>query len=294
MIEFKALEAFIRVAQLSSFRGAAKQLNTTQPAISHRVAMLERQLGFPLFLRTARGATLTARGRTVLDHAERLLALRSDMLARVMDPTALRGTVRLGVAETIVHTWLGRFVERMNAAYPQIVLDIEVDTTYRLRAALEANTLDVAFLLGPISGPNLANAALSRYPLGYVARHDIGLPRGRVTLAALARWPIITYQKETIPHNIVQETFARAGLGQVRIFASSSLSTIVRMTSDGIGVSFIPPIIIERERRAGELRVLKPDAPAAALEFTVTWSTTGTSHLAEPVARLARSVAAER
>jgi DNA-binding transcriptional LysR family regulator len=288
MTEFKSLEAFLRVAQL-----AAKHLNTTQPAVSHRVAALERQFGFPLFQRTARGATLTPRGRAVRDYAERLMALRSEMLTRVMDPAALRGTVRLGVAETIVHTWFSRFVERMNAAHPQIVLDIQVDITYRLRAALEANTLDVAFLLGPISGQNLANAPLSRYPLAYVARSDIKLPRGRVTLADIARWPIITYQKETIPHNMVQETFARAGLTQVRIFASSSLSTIVRMTLDGIGVSFIPPVVIERERQAKQLRLLKPDVPAALLEFTVTWPTAGSSHLAEAVARIARSVAAE-
>ena len=42
-------------------------------------------------------------------------------------PSAVSGTLRLGVAETIVHTWLARFIERVHALYPDVTLEIEVD-----------------------------------------------------------------------------------------------------------------------------------------------------------------------
>lgn len=48
MVDFKALETFIWVVTLGSFRGAAHKLNTTQPAISQRIAQLERELGVRL------------------------------------------------------------------------------------------------------------------------------------------------------------------------------------------------------------------------------------------------------
>jgi hypothetical protein len=41
------------------------------------------------------------------------------MIAAVSDPAQLWGSLRLGVAETIVYTWLPQFLERMSAAYPR-------------------------------------------------------------------------------------------------------------------------------------------------------------------------------
>ena len=293
MVDFKTLEAFVRVAQLGSFRAAAERLGTTQPAISQRLALLEQELGFDVLARGPRGTVLTARGRTALGYAERLIALRSEMLTSVMEPDAMSGVVRLGVAETIVHTWLGRFVERVTTTFPGITLDIEVDITYNLREALETNRLDLAFLLGPVSGSNIANAPLSRYPLAYVARPDLPLPDGPVPLSAIAHYPIITYQKQTIPYSIVQDSCARAGIAGVRIFATSSLSTIARMTLDGIGISLIPPAVIQRELSNGELRIIETEDSIPVLDFTVTWAINSGSHLAEALARLAQKVAAE-
>ena len=45
MLDFKSLETFLWVVTLGSFRGAAQRLNTTQPAISQRIAQLEREMG---------------------------------------------------------------------------------------------------------------------------------------------------------------------------------------------------------------------------------------------------------
>ena len=45
MTDFKAIETFMWVVTLGSFRGAAQKLNTTQPAISQRIAQLEREVG---------------------------------------------------------------------------------------------------------------------------------------------------------------------------------------------------------------------------------------------------------
>src|ERR1043165_1061108 len=48
MIDCKSLETFLWVANLRSFRGAAEKLNTTQPAVSLRIAQLAEDLGVRL------------------------------------------------------------------------------------------------------------------------------------------------------------------------------------------------------------------------------------------------------
>ena len=54
MTDFKAIETFMWVVTLGSFRGAAQKLNTTQPAISQRIAQLEREVGVRLLQRDRR------------------------------------------------------------------------------------------------------------------------------------------------------------------------------------------------------------------------------------------------
>ena len=48
MLDFRSIETFLWVVKLGSFRGAAARLNTTQPAISQRIAQLEREMGVKL------------------------------------------------------------------------------------------------------------------------------------------------------------------------------------------------------------------------------------------------------
>src|SRR5437660_12344312 len=91
MIDFRGLETFVWVATLGSFRGAARKLNTTQPAISQRIAQLESDLGIRLLERESRAATPTPRGRALLVYAEKLLGLRAEMLAAIGDASSVRG-----------------------------------------------------------------------------------------------------------------------------------------------------------------------------------------------------------
>src|SRR6202021_3714391 len=120
MVDFKSIETFLWVVTLGSFRGAAQRLNTTQPAISQRIAQLEREMGVRLLNREHRVASPTPSGRQMMVYAEKLIGLRSEMMAEVGDPRAMRGGLRLGVAETIVHTWLPRLIKGGNTTLPNL------------------------------------------------------------------------------------------------------------------------------------------------------------------------------
>ena len=135
MADFKAIETFMWVVTLGSFRGAAQKLNTTQPAISQRIAQLEREVGVKLLQRDRRMVLPTPSGRQMMVYAEKLIGLRSEMLAEIGDRSAMRGVLRLGVAETIVHTWLSQLIKSVNHAYPNLSLEIEVDITSNLTHA---------------------------------------------------------------------------------------------------------------------------------------------------------------
>ena len=120
----------------------------------------------------------TPSGRQLMVYAEKLIGLRSEMLAEVGDRSAMRGVLRLGVAETIVHTWLSRLIKSVNTAYPNLSLEIEVDITPNLRARLLAQEIELAFLLGPLSASDRAQprpVRLSRW----LSRQSFARPRQR-------------------------------------------------------------------------------------------------------------------
>src|SRR6202790_5455005 len=169
MVDFKSLETFLWVVTLGSFRAAGDKLNTTQPAISQRIAQLEREVGVKLLNRDHRVASPTPSGRQLMVYAEKLIGLRSEMMAAVGDRSAMRGVLRLGVAETIVHTWLPRLIKSVNNAYPNLSLEIEVDITSNLRSRLLAQEIDLAFVVGPISVSTIHNRLLCDYPVGFIA-----------------------------------------------------------------------------------------------------------------------------
>lgn len=291
MVEFKALHTFAAVADLGSFRGAARRLHMTQPAVSQRIGQLEDELGTRLFERRNRSVTLTATGRELLGYAEKLLRLRGDMLAAVAEKTALRGVLRLGVSETIVHTWLSCFIERLDKTYPHLGIEIEVDISPNLQERLLARQIDLAFLLGPVSAPAVRNLPLCHYPVGFVASPGLKWPRRAVTVAELAAWPIITFSRNTQPYVAVRELFNRPDLPPVRLHASASLSTVVRLALDGIGIAVIPPAVVAPELAAKRLRVIDVAARIPELSFVASWPASVDNPAAEAVAAMAAEIA---
>jgi len=291
MVDFKSIETFLWVVTLGSFRGAAQRLNTTQPAISQRIAQLEREMGVKLLNRDHRVASPTTSGRQLMVYAEKLIGLRSEMMAEVGDRSAMRGVMRLGVAETIVHTWLSRLIKSVNTAYPNLSLEIEVDITPNLSARLLAQEIELAFVLGPLSVSSVRNRPLCDYPIGFLASPSLGLGNGPLTVNDLAKFPIITFPRKTQPYEIVRSLFNRPDLPPIRLHASASLATVIHMAIEGLGIAVIPTAIVENELADGRLQLLSTDLKISPLTFSASWLASPDTVAVELVADLASKIA---
>ncbi|WP_245513293.1 LysR family transcriptional regulator [Enterovirga rhinocerotis] len=288
-MDFRSLEVFVWVANLGSFRGAAARLNTTQPAVSQRIAQLERDLGVRLLERSRTGVVLTERGRVLLGGAERVLGSVAALREEVGDSDATRGSLRLGVAETIVHTWLPRFLERVARSYPALAIEIEVDVTPSLTERLLARQIDLAFVLGEVTHSDVRNLPLCRFPVAFLAAP--GFARRSYRRADLADRTLITFSRPTRPY--ADLTAAIAGIEpRPRIHASASLATVIRMAVDGLGIAAVPTSIAAREITDGSLAPVEVELEMPDLVFVASWPSGPTPFLAETVAAVAAEVAA--
>lgn len=288
MLTLKNLETFVWVIRLSGFGNAAKRLNTTQSAISQRIAQLETSMGAQLIERQPRQVVATPKGRELLRYAEQMLKIRSEMIHKVSTADNLRGYIRLGVSETIAHTQLVELVQIIQASYPSVELDIEVDISTNLRDSLLRGDLDMLIPSMPVLAANVRNHDYVRYPLAWIAGPSLPLPDGPVTLKDIARFPINTYPKTTHPYQNLRDMFLRAGITDFKLYGNTSLSAIARLCAGGIGISVMPPVIIESALQSGELRIIDvADGQLPDLQFMISYVLSADAYLLETIARLA-------
>lgn len=250
-VTLKQLEAFVWIADLGSFRAAAERLNTTQPNISARIAALEEILNVTLMERDAGSVRLTPRGRDLLDHARAVLRQTEALIAASGQKALFDGTLRLGVTEMIVHTWLKDFLRALRAQFPKISVELTVDMSAKLEEELVARRIDLAVQNGPFARVASGTVQLGRYPLIWVAAPGLGLS-GRLSAAELTRHPVLTHARGTQPHAQVAEHF-RALNTAARLVPSSNLAAGMQMALQGMGVAALPEAMIARELAAGEL-----------------------------------------
>jgi DNA-binding transcriptional LysR family regulator len=298
-LDFTILETIQKAAGSASFRMAAKELDTTQARVCQRIGQFEELLDIQLFDRDGRGrrlSALTPKGQEFLVQAAKLIRMRKELEDMFRDPAAVHGIVRLGVSESIVHTWLPALLKQVDTAYPNLELEIEVDISPKLQDLLSARKLNLAFLLGPIDDPDLRSRPLCNFPVAFIASKEIRLPRRSVTLDDIVNLNhrIITFARDTQPYKVLRDRLDDRGL-HATIWASASLEAVVRLALEGLGIAVIPPDVLRKRVEARDmLRPLEIDIELPPLDYVVSWSRasdTGGDNTVQKVIDIAMKVA---
>ncbi len=270
MLNLKQLETFVWIAHLGSFRKAAKHLCTTQPAISTRIANLEETLNVPLFFRDTGSISLTAKGRELLPFAEKLLSNADQFHALANNSEAISGILRVGVSETVVHTWLPHYLSLIHQNLPHLEVELIVDATINLRKELLARNIDVAILLGDVIEPNVISHYICEYSLHWVASPTIP-STALQTVTHFSRWPIITYARNTTPYHEVERYFTKHNNQPTRFYSASSLSASIRLAESGVGIAMLPKEVINDALNNKTLKIIKTDWIPSPLQFSVAY-----------------------
>jgi len=291
-MNLKQLETFVWVATLGSFRKAAKKLNASQPAISSRIVALEETLGVELFVRHAGTFHITAKGTELLPQAQKLILQAERFRENACESNALSGILRLGVAETVVHTWLSTFLTEAHKQFPKVNIEVTVDVTTNMRNELVSRSLDLAFLMGPVSEYSIHNMNLNAFQLDWVCNADFPIGE-KAEIEEIFSNPIMTYARNTRPFLEVQ-TYARdMEIDELRLFPSTSLAASMKMTLDGLGIAMLPTSMIREELENGRLRIIKSNWRPTSLVFTASFSREPFNPVVEKMAELAVKIAHE-
>jgi DNA-binding transcriptional LysR family regulator len=272
-MNLRFIETFVLLARLGNFRAVAQRLNTTQPAVSARIVALERELGVTLFVRGGRGATLTPEGTEALRHAETMMAGWTAMRQAAAGPESYAGSVRVGAIDAVVRTWLPGLIERLATALPKATVEITADTSINLTRGVASGDIHMAVLIDPPGGAFNAGSGegtegrawatrpLCAFAMAWVASPALVDGKRKLSIADLARLPIITYPVDTPPYRLIADYLGEGALPRRPASSSNSLSTMIRLAADGLGLAAIPPACIARQLEDGDLVVVPVEKP---------------------------------
>lgn len=255
-MEIKQLEAFLAVASLGSFNAAANRLHITQPAISARIRYLETELGVALFDRAVRPVRLTGHGYRVLDYAERMVDMASEMAAIAGDQgkSAVR-RVSIGLPSAIARDWAPKMVSLLRAEWPEMAIEFRIDRSPILRDMLNDGAIDMALLIGPVVDPGVRCLPLRRYEQVWIA-HSASPLTARTTIAELSAHPVITYSKKSFAFVEIENALRLNGIRNYQLSSSDSSEAILSIVKEGLGVGFVLRPAAEIDIASGAVRVL--------------------------------------
>ncbi|MGQ0684635.1 LysR family transcriptional regulator [Bradyrhizobium sp.] len=250
-----ALDTFLTVHRRGGVSNAARALHRSQPAISRRIALLEQELGVPLFERVAGRTRLSDAGRVMVPYAERAVAAAQDAENAIRALTRQNaGPVSLAVVGTLAGGLLSEILKRFAREYPDANLTLSTATSTEVSDLIRRGEATIGLRYDMDRLRDLDYERLASEPLQAVCAADHPLAGKRVArLADLRdeRWiafPEIPGRRE-ISASHVYALFLTHGLGEVAWTPVDSLTAQKRLVEAGLGIA-----LLTQSNAADELR----------------------------------------
>ena len=270
-MDLRQLEILRAIAETGTFTGAGEKLHVSQPAISRQVAMLEEELGEPLFLREGRGATPTRAGHKLIQLGHRLLEDLTNTVKQIRDEhQELGGTLRIAGGMTVCLYVLPPLLKQFQHAHPGVEINVITGATPRLVRQLRTGGADVGLLTLPIDEPScVVLPAMKEELLLVMPRQHRLAGRRRVRARDLAAEPFVLFERSSNTRRTIDRLFTRVGIEPRVVLETENVEILKALVTTGIGLTIIPYQAVAAEVAAGQLACAR--VTGAVLERDTGW-----------------------
>ncbi len=234
---------------------AAAALHTSQPGVSRQIRALEEELGAAIFVRQGRRLTaMTEAGREIVEGVERILAEIAN-LKSVAEEHAhhAKGHLAVGVTHTQARYAAPRVVTAFKKRFPEVKLKLLQGNPHQLAKMVVAGEADLA----------IATEALAEYPQlvsvpAFQWHHAVVVPKGHalakvkpLTLEAIAKYPIVTYDPTFAGRTSIDRTFSTRGLHPEFALTALDSDVIKSYVSLGLGAGIVAEMATHNAKQEG-------------------------------------------
>jgi DNA-binding transcriptional LysR family regulator len=240
------LQAFVHIAEVGSFRGAALQMEVSQPALSRAIRQAEQTLGARLFDRDTRNLQVTAVGRELLPIAQRVLREFDASFGELGQFLQGRtGTVTVVTLPSIGASLLTRAVASFGARHPQVDFKLMEAPAESLLTVIDEGRADFGLSVKPAPDRRLRYRQLLDDPFVLLCRDDDVLAkRTSVPWSVFATRPFIGSQPRSSIRQITDAVFLQRRMSVRAILEYPSVSAGASLVLAGAGITALPRLAL--------------------------------------------------
>ncbi|SDH09638.1 DNA-binding transcriptional regulator, LysR family [Pseudomonas flavescens] len=274
----RQLHHFVALAETGQVSRAALRCHVSQSAMTASLQGLEKVLGVDLFMRQASGIRLTTEGLRFLRNAQRVISSLDEAVSDIRTvPVATRGTVRIGLTETISAYLMPRVLPALHRKFPQLEVVCIEQERQQTEEALLAGKLDLALMLtSNLSGhPGLHCETLLRSNRQFWASQEHPLLlQERVSLADIATQHYLLLDMDE--HlTTVQRYWGHHGLRPRVSLQSQSIEAVRSLVAAGEGVTILSDLVYRPWSLEGQRIVRRPISDEVpSMDVGLVWSHT--------------------
>jgi DNA-binding transcriptional LysR family regulator len=259
------LRAFVEVVTRGSFTAAAKELNLTQPAVTHQIQELEKRFNTVLVERLGKRAHLTHAGEKLIEHARQLLdddRRAQASMRRFVDGGI--GRVRIGTSMTMMMYALPAILRKLKTEHPLFEINLKAGLTRDTLRGLKSNTLDLGICALPVDSHGFDTVPLIEDELVAIVPESFGPVPKTVTPAFLARCPLILGNQDSALHRVVADWLSRSGPPPKPVMTFDNVEAIKSVVAVGLGASVVPSLCLGVGHVSMANTIVAPLSPRAA------------------------------
>jgi len=254
-MEHRNLVSFKKVAEAGSFSKAAKELGYAQPTVTFQIKQLEGELGVILFDRIGNHISLTEAGATLLDYSYRMLSLENEVKNRIKEDDTPSGTIRIASIDSLCANLLPSLIRDFSELYPSVTISASSASKAEVLNSITNGSADFGFYIDFVPPPDGYNTVLSsRNSLSFLCDPSYKANRQEsFKISELAGIPMIVTEKYCTYRNLLQQIFAKNNTELRVYFESENTEVIKHFAEAGIGVAFLPEIVVKEELKEQKL-----------------------------------------
>jgi LysR family transcriptional regulator, cyn operon transcriptional activator len=257
-IEIRHLRYFLVLADMGTFTRAAEYLNISQPGLSTQIRQLERELGTPLFDRVGRRIKITEAGELLLNYARKILLDLVEAKQAISELEGLvRGSVSIGVVQTINAFLIPRITSMFLAKYPGVALQVLELSAPEIEKGVEQGglALGISFIPSQIESIEVERLFSEKLVVA-VSKSNKLSKRKIISIESLKDIPLVTFPPTFFTRQLMDNLFEKAGVAPRIVLETNTMAGILTAVSHSDRVTILPTLAL-RLKEARDLCTLK-------------------------------------
>lgn len=248
---------FKTVVEQSSFQHAAEILHLTPSAVSHSVSALEKELGFPLFIRNKTGVKLTGYGESLLPHIQKVINSEEHLKQEISLLNGLeKGTIKLGTFNSVCTNWIPYIVKSFQKLYPNISIELYQGNYNDVSDWIKNGLVDIGFLSTSSAG-KLQITPIYKDPLMCVVPKNFKIKNKDYITIDEIRGRNFVYQREGCDADI-NNFFHKYELNAISTCYVVDDQSTIAMVESGFGICIMPELVMLNKNNNVDIYRIEP------------------------------------